>query len=79
MPAIGAFIAGCAGPSLSDDERAFFARTRPWGLILFRRNCVTPAQLKALTDDFRAAVGRRNAPVFVASSMRSRSALACPR
>jgi beta-N-acetylhexosaminidase len=63
--AIGAFISGCLGSALSASERAFFARTNPFGLILFRRNCETPEQLKRLTDDFRAAVGRRNAPVFI--------------
>ena len=62
---IGAFISGCHGPALSEAEKSFFARTNPFGLILFRRNCETPDQLKRLTDDFRAAVGRRNAPVFV--------------
>lgn len=62
---IGAFISGCAGLSLSPAEEQFFARTNPFGLILFKRNCQTPAQLKALTGAFRAAVGRRNAPVFV--------------
>jgi beta-N-acetylhexosaminidase len=62
---IGAFISGCLGPVLSPSERAFFARTNPFGLILFRRNCETPEQLKRLTDDFRAAVGRKNAPVFI--------------
>lgn len=62
---IGAFISGCLGTALSQSERDFFARTNPFGLILFRRNCQTPEQLKSLTDDFRAAVARRNAPVFV--------------
>ena len=62
---IGAFISGCLGPALSDAERAFFARWNPFGLILFRRNCQTPDQLKRLTADFRTAVGRKNAPVFI--------------
>lgn len=62
---IGAFISGCLGAALSASERAFFARSNPFGLILFKRNCETPEQLKRLTDDFRAAVGRRNAPVFI--------------
>lgn len=62
---IGAFISGCVGTTLSPAEQAFFARANPFGLILFKRNCETPAQLKALTDSFRAAVGRKNAPVFV--------------
>jgi len=65
MIAIGAFISGCSGPVLSTAERDFFTRTNPWGLILFKRNCETPEQLKALTGAFREAVGRRNAPVFV--------------
>ena len=39
---IRAFIAGLAGPTLTDDERAFFAETRPWGFILFKRNIETP-------------------------------------
>jgi beta-N-acetylhexosaminidase len=65
MTPIGAFISGCSGPVLSIAERDFFARTNPWGLILFKRNCETPDQLKTLTSAFRAAVGRKNAPVFI--------------
>ncbi len=65
MTSIGAFISGCSGPVLSTAERAFFARTNPWGLILFKRNCETPEQLKRLTSDFRDAVGRKTAPVFI--------------
>ena len=65
MTSIGAFISGCSGPVLSTAERDFFARTNPWGLILFKRNCETPEQLKRLTSDFRAAVGRKAAPVFI--------------
>ncbi len=65
MQRIGAFITGCAGPVLSAPETDFFQRANPWGLILFRRNCETPEQLKALTSAFRMAVGRRDAPVFV--------------
>jgi beta-N-acetylhexosaminidase len=64
-PPIGAFISGCAGPVLTAAERDFFARANPFGLILFRRNCETPDQLRALTSAFRAAVGRKTAPVFV--------------
>ena len=65
MTAIGAFISGCSGPVLSPAELDFFARANPWGLILFKRNCETPEQLKTLTSAFRAAVGRKNAPVFI--------------
>ncbi|MFN0193407.1 MAG: beta-N-acetylhexosaminidase [Aestuariivirga sp.] len=65
MPKISAFISGCKGPSLSDDEIRFFRERNPWGLILFKRNCETPDQLRALTASFRAAVGRRDAPVLI--------------
>ena len=65
MTVIGAFISGCSGPSLTPAELAYFTRTGPWGLILFRRNCQTPEQLKGLTSAFRAAVGRKNAPVLI--------------
>lgn len=60
-----AFICGCEGPALTPAEVAFFQDKNPWGLILFKRNCETPAQLIALTAAFRSAVGRKDAPVFI--------------
>jgi beta-N-acetylhexosaminidase len=60
-----AFIAGCSGASLSDDERAFFAQARPCGLILFARNCETPEQLRALIAAFKDAVESDEALVLV--------------
>lgn len=54
---LNAFISGCAGLALTDSERDLFARTRPCGLILFRRNCKTPDQVRALVASFREAVG----------------------
>ena len=62
---IRAFISGCSGLSLSSDEVAFFKKFQPWGLILFNRNCDTPTQIKTLTRQFRDAVERRDAPVFI--------------
>ena len=60
----GACILGLSGPVLRPDEAAFFARARPWGFILFARNVENPAQLRQLTADLRASVGRA-APVMV--------------
>ncbi len=60
----GAYILGCKGARLTTEETAFFAQAQPWGFILFSRNVDTPAQLRALTSDLRAAVGR-DAPVLV--------------
>lgn len=51
-------IFGIAGLSLSADERAFFRDADPAGYILFKRNCETRAQLRALTDELRALHGR---------------------
>src|SRR6476659_2857946 len=59
-----AFITGLAGLSISADERAFLREAQPWGLILFKRNVSTPAQVTGLTESFRATVGWE-APVFV--------------
>jgi len=65
MTRIGAFITGCAGHRLTPAELDFMERRNPWGLILFKRNCDTPDQITALTAEYRAAVGRRDAPVFI--------------
>jgi beta-N-acetylhexosaminidase len=62
---IRAVVFGCVGPGLGAEERAFLSDARPWGLILFKRNVVDRAQLRALVDDFRAAVGRADAPVLI--------------
>jgi beta-N-acetylhexosaminidase len=62
---IRAFISGCAGYSLSSDEKKFFAEQQPWGLILFGRNCQDDRQLTDLTREFRDCVGRKDAPVLI--------------
>src|SRR5689334_7653063 len=62
--AVSAIVLGCSGPSLTDDERAFFRDVDPWGFILFRRNIGTPDEVSALTASLREAVGR-DAPVLV--------------
>lgn len=59
-----AILFGCAGPVLAAEERSFFRDADPLGFILFRRNCETPDQLKALVADLRDAVGR-SAPVMI--------------
>ena len=59
-----AFITGLAGLTISANERAFFRMAQPWGLIIFKRNVNTPAQVQELTRSFRDIVGRP-APVLV--------------
>lgn len=58
-------IFGCRGLALTSEERDFFRSSNPLGLIVFDRNVQNPVQLKNLIADFRAAVGRKNAPVLV--------------
>ena len=60
-----AAVFGCAGPKLSDEEAAFFRKIDPLGFILFARNCQNPEQIRRLTADLRAAVGRHDAPVLM--------------
>ena len=59
------FVAGCTGHDLSEDESAFYRDADPFGLILFRRNIGSPEQVRRLTDAFRSAVGRDDAPILV--------------
>jgi beta-N-acetylhexosaminidase len=63
-PGKGAAIFGCDGLDLGRDEAAFFRDYDPFGFILFARNVESPSQLRRLTAELRAAVGRE-APVFV--------------
>lgn len=60
-----AAIFGCAGLSLSEDERRFFAEADPFGFILFARNVETPEQVRALTASLRESIGRPDAPVLI--------------
>jgi len=59
-----AFITGVCDLALTAAERAFVREARPWGLILFKRNIDTAAQVMALVASFREAVGAQ-APVLV--------------
>ena len=52
-----AFITGLSGLTLTPDERAFLRETRPWGLILFKRNIQDPGQVTALIKEARQAIG----------------------
>ena len=63
-----AAILGLSGPDLTAEEGAFLAETRPWGVILFRRNIDHDAdgavRLQRLTADIRNRLGS-DAPIFV--------------
>lgn len=59
------FIAGLAGTTLTAQEAAFLARERPAGVIVFARNVATPAQLKRLIAEARAAIAEDDILVLV--------------
>jgi beta-N-acetylhexosaminidase len=58
-------IYGCAGTSLSAEERAFFREAQPWGFILFARNVADPAQVRSLVSSLRETVGDEKAPMLI--------------
>ena len=58
-------IFGLSGPTLTDDERAFFRDSDPAGYILFGRNIENRDQLRRLTDELRTLDGRANLPILI--------------
>jgi beta-N-acetylhexosaminidase len=64
MPA-KAFITGLAGPRLTRDERLLLGDERPFGLILFARNCREPPEIEDLASGFRDAVSDPSALVLI--------------
>jgi beta-N-acetylhexosaminidase len=58
-------ILGLAGPVLTDEERGFFREVDPAGFILFKRNVVDRAQMRALTDALHAIAGRDDVPILI--------------
>src|SRR3989338_8909671 len=50
---------GLPGPTLRDEDVRLFRDTRAAGLVLYRRNFESPAQLLGLLSGLEAALGRR--------------------
>ncbi len=63
-PHATAVIYALEGASLTDRERAFFKEANPLGFILFARNIEHPEQVRALTDDLKATLGR-DCPILI--------------
>jgi len=60
-----AAIYGFEGPQLTDSERDFFRDVDPAGFILFKRNCESREQLRALTNSLRELTGRAEVPILI--------------
>ncbi len=58
-------ILGASGATLTADEISLYRDERPWGFILFARNCVELPQIVDLVAAMRDAVGRPDAPVLI--------------
>lgn len=58
-------ITGCDGARLTDAEKEWFAEARPFGLILFTRNCISGPQISELIGEAREAAGFPDMPVFI--------------
>lgn len=65
MAKLKAFITGVGGTALTVAERFFVAATRPAGLILFARNCVSRDQIRGLVTEFKSAVGTADVLVLI--------------
>lgn len=55
---------GMSGAMLTPDEVALFRDADPAGYIVFKRNCIDPQQLLALTDALRDLAGR-DVPILI--------------
>lgn len=60
-----AAIFGLSGPRLEERERAFFRAANPLGFILFARNCIDEAQVRALVQELKDCLGRDDVPILI--------------
>lgn len=58
-------ISNVEGLEISPDEAALFKEFKPLGFILFKRNCDTKEQVKALTDQMKECVGNNDIPILI--------------
>ncbi len=58
-------IFGLAGLTVSNEERELFLKTRPFGFILFKRNCASREQITTLTSSLKALFSTRKVEIFI--------------
>ena len=59
------FITGIKSISLSNIEKKFLIKYKPWGVILFSRNIKSIGQTKKLTDDIKKIFNDKNYPILI--------------
>ena len=57
-------ICGISGEKLTTEEIKFFRDYKPWGIILFERNCVNKENLKNLTKELKE-INHQNIPILI--------------
>lgn len=62
---VKSFICGIESHVLSSVERAFLEREQPYGVILFARNVLNPAQLRALVTSIKQALAHPFANILI--------------
>ncbi|MCC3860531.1 beta-N-acetylhexosaminidase [Pseudemcibacter aquimaris] len=58
-------VSDVAGLEFTTEEWDLFREFKPFGFILFKRNCDNPEQLKRLTDQMRDVTGDENIPILI--------------
>ena len=60
-----AFIVGLKSSKLSNNEKIFLKKHKPWGVILFSRNIKSINQTKKLTDNIKKIFKDKNYPILI--------------
>ena len=60
-----ALIVGLKSYKLSNNEKIFLKKHKPWGVILFSRNIKSINQTKTLTDNIKKIFKDKNYPILI--------------
>ena len=60
-----AFITGLRSTSLSQNEKKFLKKYKPWGVILFNRNIRSIDQVSKLTKNIRKIFSDNKYPILI--------------
>ena len=59
------FVCGIKGKYISDKERRFLIKYKPWGIILFSRNIKSIQQTQILTNTIKKIFRNKNYPILI--------------
>ena len=59
------FVCGIKGKYLSEKEKSFLVKYKPWGIILFSRNIKSIKQTKILTNSIKRIFKNENYPILI--------------